>query len=59
MVHPFFEYCSVTKKYNYEDYGRNVEILVINIKSSENMKCYLHDDYNNVNMVRPIRKFTN
>lgn len=58
MVHPFIEYCSVTKKHNYEDYGRNVEVLVINIKSLENMKCYLHDDCNNVNMVRPVRKFT-
>lgn len=58
MVHPFIEYRSVTKMHNYEDYGRNVDVLVINIKSLENMKCYLRDDCNNVNMVRPVRKFT-
>lgn len=52
MIHLFVEYCSVTKKYNYEDYGRNMEILGINIKLLKNMKYHLHDDCNDVNILK-------
>lgn len=58
VVQPFIEYYSVTEKYNSENHGRHMEIIVINTKSLENMKYCLHDDYNTVNTLRPGRKFT-
>ena len=50
VVHLFVEYFSVIKEYNYEDYGRNMEILVINTKPLKNTKSHLHDNCNDVNV---------